>query len=158
MSQDTPSKHEIIANGEATAFLPTGGNVGDYAFSPDSSKIAYIAEQNVDNVRELFVVDLGAGTLTSQKVNGTFTSLLSNVMSFRWSADSAHIAYVANEEDPDVFDLFVSNVSGAAPTARANISNSSSGQMIGTQYAWSPTSSTLAYSIFGFQIEGPMNW
>ena len=61
--------------------------VRDFAVSPDSTTVAYVADEDTDNVRELYRVPIGGGE--SQKVSGAEVG--SEVEDFAFSPDGQYI-------------------------------------------------------------------
>ncbi|GAB1259773.1 TolB family protein [Aurantivibrio plasticivorans] len=71
-------------------------NDGVYAkLSPDGAKVAYLADQDVDQLFELYVVN-SDGSGASTKVNGVQVQG-GDVIDFKWSSDGANLLYVADE-------------------------------------------------------------
>ncbi|MGD9301845.1 MAG: hypothetical protein PVI13_09725, partial [Desulfobacterales bacterium] len=104
---DTAVKVSGPMAGSGVLRLPSG----EYSFgwAPDSSRIAYIADQNSADTFELF----------SAMPDGQENDLVSNlpdpvvnpgrdVKDFEWEPNSAAIAYVADQDFVDIFELFVS--------------------------------------------------
>lgn len=63
-------------------------------WSPDSRWLAYLADERIDGLRELFVVEIGAGPSEPVRLNhdlpaGEF------IHSFRWSPDATRVIYQA---------------------------------------------------------------
>ena len=72
----------------------------DFLISPDSQRVVYLADQNVDTLNELFSVPIGGGTVT--RLNRTLTSG-GDVQTFLISPDSEFVVYGA-DQDLDTFD------------------------------------------------------
>ena len=123
--------------------LVSGGEVIEYAWAPDSSRIAYRADRFVDNKIELFTV-LPTGTQSPITIS-QLTQDGSDVIAFAWSpnlAVSNRIAYTADQETVGVFELY-----SVSPTGASNI-NISGGLEAGeevTDFAWAPDASLIAY-------------
>jgi Tol biopolymer transport system component len=115
-------------------------DVVDFQASPDGNFVAYIADQNSDEVFELFVVELA--TLTVTQVSGTLVSG-GDVLEFKWAPDSSRIAYLADQDINDVFELY-----SVKPDGTENVRQSgllTSGRNVAT-FKWAPDSSRIAYS------------
>ena len=87
--------------------LPPEGDVDDYfarlfVWAPDSSRIAYIADQDTNDTDELYT-SLPDGS-NNVKVNGAFVSD-GNILSFKWAPDSSRIAYVADQDTDEKDEL-----------------------------------------------------
>jgi Tol biopolymer transport system component len=78
--------------------------VRDFAWSPDSSRIAYIADQGAVGVFELYT-DNAVGT-SNRRVSAEL-SAGENVSAFLWAPDSSLIAYQANQDEINVQELYV---------------------------------------------------
>ncbi len=128
---------------------------GEYMFdwAPDSSRVAYIADQNTSGVFELF-------TSTPDGIENDLVSDLPDpstdpgpdVKDFEWEPDSTLIAYVADQDTDDKFELYVSpsdsntdnrKVSGI-PMIGGGVREDPAlpGEYL---FGWAPDSSRLAY-------------
>lgn len=127
--------------------LGTGGNVVTYEFSPDGSRIAFRADADADNVFDLYVVDLlGATPSGAAKVNPTLPAA-SDVLDFTWSRDGRYLAYRADQRADEVFELFVSDVSGAAPTTPVLVNGPlvAGGDIVSSAYEFTPDNARIVY-------------
>jgi Tol biopolymer transport system component len=120
--------------------LQSLGEVTGFEWSPDSVRIAYRADQFVDNRFDLLTV-LANGSrppdLISKLANDS-----SEVRDFAWAPDSFRIAYIADQGEVGVFELYTDNSVGtsdrlvsAALSAGKNVS----------AFLWAPDSSLIAY-------------
>ncbi|MGA9237271.1 MAG: hypothetical protein WBV91_20790, partial [Desulfobacterales bacterium] len=80
------------------------GDVFDFAWSPDSSRIAYIADGDTLGVFELYT-NVPFGT-SEFKVSGTLTQG-GDVTAFAWAPDSSLIAYQASQDEANKEELYV---------------------------------------------------
>ncbi|QEG33639.1 TolB-like translocation protein [Bythopirellula goksoeyrii] len=97
------------AGGMATKLngtLVAGGNVlsDGLQFSPDSSRLIYLADQTTDNVNEIFIVPSGGGTAV--KLNGPLVAG-GNVSSQQISPDGSLVLYLADQNEDNVNEIFV---------------------------------------------------
>ncbi len=120
--------------------LPTGGEVESFAWSPNGARIAYLADQNTDEVDELFSVLLdgtGRVTLNAALVSG------GDVIDYQWSPDGSQIAYRASQEQADAIELYVVDADGQN---RVKVSTSlvSGGNV--ESFAWSQDGTRILYS------------
>jgi Tol biopolymer transport system component len=100
--------------------LPTGGSVaGDYRISPDSTGVAYRADQETLDRVELFLTPFGG---TSTKLSGTTVPGGDVAAQFRFSADGSKVVFVADRLTNAVHELFATPVD--ASTAPVKISGS----------------------------------
>jgi Tol biopolymer transport system component len=135
-------------NGQTTTKLSgtmvSGGNVVDFAISPDGSFVAYLADQETKGQFELYTVPVGGGTVINiSRLSGTILE----VIEFAWAPNSSRIAFRA-------FDPFTGNTGGntdlftntKSGTGVVNVSNFSvSGDV--DAFVWSPTSQYIAYTV-----------
>ncbi len=117
--QNTDNIVELFTSGpdgsgnvRVSGSLVAGGSVDSYnfAWAPDSSRIAYRADQLTDNIYELFTSDpIGNGNV---RVSGSLATN-GNVYNFSWSPDSRYLAYMANQLSNDVFELYTAAPDGS---------------------------------------------
>lgn len=116
--------------------LPNQVVEDDYAFSPDSERIAVRVNRGIRDVTELFAPPIQGGPLLA--VNPPLPTGR-NIERFAWSADGSRLAYVADEEIDEQFELFVIPATGSLIDRRV------SGRMLPdsdvAEIAWSPLSS-----------------
>ncbi len=87
-----------------SGILTTGGDVTDFVWSPDSSFIAYRANQDSAVIFELYVTTPD-GRLSDTKVSGI--PMVGDVEPFfAWSPDSTRVAYRANQRTANAIELF----------------------------------------------------
>jgi len=83
----------LKANGESlslTQKMPLRGRIAKIKISPDGTKVAYLADQETDNVYELFVSNSDGSV--NLKVSAAITE--GDITDFSWSDDSNYIIYV----------------------------------------------------------------
>ncbi len=116
---------------ELSAPLVSGGNVTDFQVSPIDDQVVYRADQNSDEVFELFAVlapcggsqllsptsnaagltnaavpsGVVAGVPLPRKINGSLVPG-GDVGAFKFSPDGRQIVYIADEDHNDVFELY----------------------------------------------------
>lgn len=178
---------------DLTGTLVAGGNVSQYAWSPDELRVAFVADAFFDGLRQLFVsdatgaarIDVG-GALTPFGNMGTFKwapngarlaflaesdtvgvfELLSvrpdgsgrvklngalvlgqNVTNMYWSPDSTRVAYVANQVDPAALELYVAPADGSAAAVRVSGPTVAGGNIAFQpgSVAWAPNGARIAY-------------
>ncbi len=135
------------------------GRLYDIQWSNDGKRIAYSADAAVEDVIELYVVDVSAPPpWTSERVNVAFTSFDQDVLWYAFSADSRWLAYVANQDDTDDFDLYIADVSGATPGTPVRVNPS--GELISSPsyVSWSPDGTRLVYMAAGAVGSGGGLW
>ena len=156
--QDTDDKFELyaspsdsnIGNRKVSGILMVGGGVrenppvpsGVYLFgwAPDSSRLAYIADQDTVTIFELFTsTPDGAGNL---KLSGPIGNS-GDVDEFAWAPNNSKIAYLADQLTdigvelyttlPDVSGSFLKNSTGLVVDSNV------------TGFQWAPDSSRLSF-------------
>jgi hypothetical protein len=124
--------------------LVSGGNVVDFAISPDGRFVAYLADQETKGTFELYTVPVGGGTVINvSQLSGTILE----VLEFAWAPNSSRIAFRAynpfSGSTGGNTELFTNITSG---NDLVNVSNfSTSGNV--DAFKWSPTSLFIAYTL-----------
>jgi len=119
-------------------------NIGQVSWAPNGTRIAYTAQQNTDNVFELFSSGpdcAGNVQVSGSLVAGGTLGWYGDV--FSWAPDSSRIAYRANQRSSDIYELFTSD-----PVGNNNVRASGSlvtGGNVGS-FSWAPDSRYLAYT------------
>ncbi len=125
----------------ADACVPAGDPL------PVASRLAYLADQREVGTYELYFRDVTAGELSSEiRISGDLTAGGSVLQRVCWSPDRRKIAYLADQEQDEMFELYVVDVSGSPPGAAQKVSPPL--PIGGTAYpdfAWSPTGRELAF-------------
>jgi hypothetical protein len=117
--------------------LTEGGDVTDFSWAPDSSFIAYRANQDNVIIFELYV------TTPDDSSNDTKVSGIPMIGKvdpvFEWSPDSARVAYRANQRTADAIELFT-----ATPDGQENdrVSGDLSSGDNGDEFKWAPLDSS----------------
>ena len=122
--RDTALTDELFYNVEVTGggsvvkasgTLVAGGNVTHVKWSPNRLKLAYRADQDTDDVFELYVVDVSTGTPgVAMKVSGTLVAGGDVRSDFEWSPDSTRVAYIADQDVDEQFELYTTLASGTS--------------------------------------------
>ena len=123
--------------------LVNGGQVVDFAVSPDGQRVAYKADQQVFGKFELYVVRVDGGT--PENVSRQSTNIL-EVEDFAWSFDSSTIAFRAFNPVPNTvgnIELFTVSPTGGTPV-RVSVFPNPDGEV--RDFAWSPNRLLLAYT------------
>jgi len=107
-------------------------------WSPDSTRISYLADQEVAGEYNIFVIDVVSGENTRVSDNGDFNG------DSRWSPDGSTLAYLDHPSASIPSDLVVSAAAaGAIDTVLAFVSPNGG---IVKDYAWSPDGQRIAYT------------
>jgi Tol biopolymer transport system component len=106
-----PAGTDTKLNGVLTA----GGNVGDFQISPDSARVIYRADQNTDNVAEIYSVAISGPTGSEIKLNKNLTAG-GGVYEFQIGPDSSRVVYRADQDADEVFELYSVPLAGPSNT------------------------------------------
>lgn len=120
--QDTDDVQELysvpIGGGTVTKLnspLPAGGDVdsSEFRISPDSRTVVYIAEQEANNLDELFSVPIGGGPST--RLNSDLPSG-GDIFSFLLTPDGSRVIYRGEQTTDDIEGLFSVPIAGGDVT------------------------------------------
>jgi len=123
--QDTDTMDELysvaITGGPVTKLngtLPPGGDVNyiSLSISPDSKRVVYLADQDTDNIQELYSVPITGGD--SVKLNGVLIDQ-GDVGSFLISPDGQYVVYWADQEVDGTHELYTVPIAGG-PAIKIN--------------------------------------
>ena len=125
-------------------------DVKDFEWEPDSTLIAYVADQVTDEKFELFVSpsdsNIGNRRVSRFPVTGSGVRetppLPSGVYLFGWAPDSSRLAYVADRDIAGVFELFSTNPDGSS-ILKLSGPMGANGDV--DEFAWAPDNSLIAY-------------
>jgi len=124
--------------------LTNQGNVTEtFQISPDGNYVIYLADQNTDNVFELFSAPID-GSSAAVKLNGDLVSNGNVLSSFKISPDSSRVIYQADQNNNDIFELFSAPIDGSASASRLNSNLPSGGDVLG-DFKISSDSSHVVY-------------
>ena len=96
-----------------------GQNVTDFAVTPDSSAVIYMANQTNVNVVELYHVPFSTPQQSSPPLNGPLVSG-GNVSNFAISPNSTLVVYLADQTTFGVKELFAVNVGTPGGSTKLN--------------------------------------
>ena len=118
--QDTDEKFEIYSvpiAGPATSgiklngtLLPANGDIRNFQLDGVNTRVVYAADQNVDEVFELFSVPMGGGVAT--KLNSTLPSGATGWQRFKITADGSTVVYTMDQVTATVFELYSIPITG----------------------------------------------
>ena len=91
--------------------LVSGGEVDrSFRVSPDGGWVAYVADQRVDGVRELFAVSIEGGR-APEKLNGSLVAGGGvRPDAFEFHPDSRHVSSVADQDVDERFELYLTTI------------------------------------------------
>ncbi len=142
--------------------LVAGGEVQSFGISPDSTQVVYTADQETDEVVELYSVPIGGGATTKLNAPLPATGEIRN-NNFSISPDGAWVAYIADQDTDEVFELYLVPTDGSAAPVKVNGTLVTDGDV--SWFRFSPTGNALAYNadqdvdeqfeLFGVSLPGP---
>jgi len=95
--------------------LVAGGDVSSrLLISPDSARVVYSADQEVDEAYELYSVPITGPAGAGAKLNGPLPASGDVLPEFLISADSARVVYVADQQANEVYELYSVPIAGPA--------------------------------------------
>ncbi len=151
-NQDSPTTAELYTvlpdgtgHAKVNGALIAGGSVlytGVTPWAPDSSRLAYHADQDTDNVYEVYTsLPDGSGNV---KVSGPMAAGGFGAAGVPlWSPDSSRLAYRAAQDSPTLQELYAASPTGG-PTVKLNGPVIAGGSVVGTM-AWAPDSTRIVY-------------
>lgn len=112
---DASAEPTLLSSG----FLPSGTDVENFAITPDSSRVVYVAAQDTSHVTELYSVPLQGGPIT--KLNPLMTIAGASVVKglLDITPDSNHVVFMADTEATGERDIYRVPVAGG-PAVRLN--------------------------------------
>jgi Tol biopolymer transport system component len=127
---------------KVSSALVSGGDVIEFQWASDSSRVAFRADQDNDNVVELY----SATPDGSDSAKVSLTPVTNgDVAGFQWAPNSALIAYRADQDTNDVLELYTSLPDGGTiPVKVSFIDPFVLGGSVGA-FEWAPDSSLVAY-------------
>jgi Tol biopolymer transport system component len=125
--------------------LVAGGDVWDFQASPDSSRVVYRADQQTNDVFELYSVPLTGPASAGVKLNGALVTF-GDVWAIRVSPDSSRVVYQADQQTDEVGELYSVPLAGPASSAiKLNEALVTGGDVLFNYYQISSDSSRVIY-------------
>jgi Tol biopolymer transport system component len=125
-----------------SSLVQEGDVASGFAFSPDSSKVAYVADQDVDGVLDLYAVALTDPGTTS-KLNDSLVDG-GDVCHFTFSPDSQRVAYCADQTTDEVIELYTVALSAPGNSTKLSPTLVAEGD-VNAFYEFSADSSFVIY-------------
>jgi Tol biopolymer transport system component len=91
-----------------------GGNVTSFQFTPDGSRVVYLADQDTADHFELYGVPVAGGAIA--KLNGPDIVLGGSVLAFQISSNGTRVVFRADLETNNQFELYSAPVAGGSLT------------------------------------------
>ena len=120
--------------------LAAGESILSYAWAADASRVAYLADQDTDEVFELYSAT--ADGSNNDKLNDTLVAD-GDVLEYTWAPDSSRVAYRADQASDEIFELYTATPDGSGTAVNLNGALAAGGNVL--DYSWAPDSSRVAY-------------
>jgi len=124
--------------------LPAGGIVFSFQLSPDGSTVVYNADQDTDDVREVYSVPVAGGTVT--RLNAPMTAGGNSFSAGRISPDGSTVIYRADQDTDEVFELYSVPIGGGSVT-KLNPPLPSGADVGDENFEFSPDGSTVVFAV-----------
>lgn len=138
---------EVASPGVSTkvhpAFGPDVELASGYHFSPDGTTIGYMSDQDTDEVRELYAVDV-SNLGVSSKLNGALIAG-GDLCDFKFSPDSTHVAYCADQDTDGTLELYLVELAVPGVSAKLNSPLVMDGNVSAQSYEFGPDGDFLVY-------------
>jgi Tol biopolymer transport system component len=115
-----------------------GGSIGNLAWSPDGSAIAFISDREVDGQFGLYTTSPTDGS-ACVRVSGFFTHALPGSHHLDWSPDGSHLVYASDQQTTDLIELFTS-----LPNVQVSGTMVDGGGIV--QFDWSKDGARVVYA------------
>lgn len=102
-------------------------DINSFRFTPDGQKIVYNADQDTQGMDELYLATLTNGAVQSvQKINQTIPAAADvrtfiNGNGYAISPNGQNVIFLVDADTDNVNELFISDISGAAPTTPTKV-------------------------------------
>ena len=123
-------------------------SVLSFAWSPDSSKLAYRSKSATNGPIELFIAGTTAGQAYMTSKSGDISTTAFVVEKFGWSPDSRYVAYLTGDTKRTLnngITLSTHDASQAGPNTRQLKSILAVAGKVITSFKWSPNSALIAF-------------
>jgi Tol biopolymer transport system component len=128
---------ELVGGGDVSTF---------FEWSPDSRWLAYLADQDTNEVQELYVVDFEAGTpQPARKVNTALPEGGSVKIGFTWSSMSRWLVYTAEAASDAPEEIFAVDLTGGPQAPLTLNPPLPPAGLVYPSPIWAPDGQKLAY-------------
>jgi hypothetical protein len=119
--------------------LAVANDVLNFKWSPDSTRLAYLVLSATPDFQLLTTPNdsLASISISSDIEDGAESN-------YGWSWDSSLIAFIADEDTADVFELYTSDPLASSPTTKVSGALATGGDV--TSFKWAPAELLIAYT------------
>lgn len=163
--------YSVAVNGPASSSIKLNGGLAPgknvlrgFQISPDSRRVVYVADQDVDQVFELYSVPLTGPASSSVKLNGGLAPGAKVFSGFQISTDSRRVAYLVSQSTAGADELY-SVPLGGGPSIKLHGAPGITGSVF--TFEITPDSGRLVYvaeqgmngmfTLFSVPLMGPAN-
>jgi Tol biopolymer transport system component len=107
-----------------SGLMITNGDISprDFNFSPDGSKVVFLADAITDARNELFYVDVGGAVPGAPiRLNNPLPASANIQPLWDWTPDGQRIIYAGDQDQLNINEIFIVDLSGATPTAPVQV-------------------------------------
>jgi len=141
--------------------LATGGNVLPFfRITPDSSRVVYLADQDVDEQVELYSTPIAGPATSAIKLNGSLTpngDVGFGTSYFVISPDSARVVYQADQDTDEMFELYSVPTAGGQAPSKLNVALGADQDVSPNSFSISPNSQRVVYLVAGVPYAVPID-
>jgi len=134
-----------------SALVNSNSDVLDFQWEPESTLIAYVADQDIVGRVDLYVSPPNSNFPNRRVspitvVNGGIKEVTagSGEYAFAWAPDSSRLAYIADQNTVDRFELFTATPDGVTNTRISELPISGDRDVV--EFKWAPDSQRIAYT------------
>ncbi len=112
--QDIDGMFELYRSDTGAKITPDlvmGGNVRQFALTPNKKSVVYIADQDIDNKFDIYRVDLDTPNV-STRLRTRLTHANADVITFAISPDGSKVVYSADADIDGVPEIYLINIDG----------------------------------------------
>lgn len=131
---------------EVSSFLGDFQGVSDYSWSSDNRYLAFIGEQQGIAGTDLYTIRMHDLNRTQINVSKPTRVVPVRVVSFQWSPDASSIAYIADEELDNKWELYATSPEALYKRKVSGDLVTGSGSGI-SKFSWSPDGTLIAYLV-----------
>lgn len=135
--------YELIVNGP---LVTPGGDVSEqFQYTPNGTKIIYIADEKVNGDNELYVTDVLSFPFAKRTLQSITAGSSRDVIYFIISPDSSKVAFLMDGNISGQYDLYLMNINDPTNTAVQLNQGVSGGRAVSKTFKFTPDSSKVVF-------------